>query len=213
MRLAIIILVMFLTASSCSALDIEDVTFNYHAPGTLKIKYTGVYKVFIDEVREFLEDEWRSDTNTFFYDRQISLSQHSNSMLRLAETRKNYGLNGCWWLRPWFQNLPSDKGGVPRRKTFVVGREGDIIDLGIARIDENFRFQFKEYRATITRNWKFKFAPHLTGNTNDFISRASASFIFEYFVRKKRVFRFTVELGYKTRLNEFIEFRIEMFNL
>jgi len=212
MRLAIA-LVILLAASSCEALELKDVTFNYYPSGSLKFKYTGIKKVIIDEVRDTLEDEWRSDAETLFNSGQISLSQYRYSLLRLSWTRQHYGMNGYWWERPWYESRPPNKGGAPRPQSFTIGRTGDFIDLGFARVNENFKFKFKEYSTDITRNWKFKFRPHVTGNTNDIISTATVSFVFIYSSIGRRRFRFTIQTGYRKRLNEFVEFRIEMFNL
>jgi len=212
MRLAIILAIL-LAASSCEALELKHVTHNYSVPGSLKIKYTGIKKIVIDEARDFLEDEWRSDADTFFNGGQISLSQHRTSMRRLSFIKFQYGINGNWWTRAWFHSLPINKGGAPPLQRVTIGRTGDIINLGIGRVNENFRFKFKEYSANISNKWSFRFRPQITGNTTDIISRAIASFVFEYSSRGLRLARFSIEIGYKKRLREFVEFRIEMLNL
>lgn len=204
---------MLLTTASCNAFDIESITFDYYAPGSLRIKYTGIRRAIIDEARDLLEDEWRSDAETLFNGRQISLSQYNSSLRRLNLVRSEYGLRGRWWERTWFQSHPYNKGGAPPTKQYVVGRTGDILDLGFAKINENFKFRFKEYNANITNEWKFKFSPQITGNTNDIISKVTCLFIFDYYIRNRRFFRFIIEAGYRKRLKKFIEFRIEIFNL
>jgi hypothetical protein len=213
MRAAIIILAILLAATNCYAINLDHITYNYHVRGSLKIKYTGLKKIIVDEVRDLFEDEWRSDAETYFNGGQISFSQYRTSLRRLAVVRQHYGLNGGWWERNWFHSLPPHKGGAPPPVFFVVGRTGDIIDLGFARVNENFRFKFKEYTADINNEWRFKFRPRLTGNTTDIVSKATVSFFFEYSVKKKKVFKLVIEAGYRKRLREFIEFRIEMFNL
>jgi len=213
MRLAIIILVILLTTSSCEAFEPEHVTYGYHSPGSLKIKYTGIKRVIIDEVKDLLEDEWRSDAAILFNSGDISLSQFRFSMLQLIWTRQQYGMNGYWWDRPWYDSRLPDKGGANRPQIYIVGRTGDIIDLGFARVNENFKFKLKEYSKDLTRSWKFRFKPRITFNTNDIVSAATISFSLQYSRLGVRRFRFTIQTGYKKRLNEFVEFRIEMFNL
>jgi len=209
----LIAFVLVLIVSSCEAFELKDVTYNYYEPGSLRIKYTGIRKVIIDEIRDFFEDEWRSDAEQLFNGGQISLSQYRLSMNQLRWTRQQYGINGLWWERPWYLNLPPDKGGAPLTRNYTVGRTGDIIDLGIAKINENFKFKFKEYSTDITNEWHFRFKPQVTGNTNDIISTATASFVFEYSLRRQKIFRLTMLGGYRKKLKEFIEFRIEMLNL
>jgi len=202
-----------LTLTPCQALDVDSVTFDYHDPGSLRIRYTGIKKAILDEARDFLEDEWRSDAETYLNSGQISFSQFNSSMRHLNYVRTLYGLRGRWWQRPWFKNLPPSKGGAARLRTYTVGRQGDLIDLGFAKITENFKFRFKEYETQVTRHWKFKFSPSVTGNTTDIISKALARFSLTYYARRARTLRITLEVGYSVKLENYFEFRIEMFNL
>lgn len=204
---------MLFMTTQCRALDIENVTFDYYISGTLRIKYTGIKKAIIDEARDLLEDEWRSDANTLYNSGQISLSQHKNSMRRLEDVRYRYGLNGVWWERRWYHNLSIGMGGAPKTIQHTVGRTGDIIDLGIAKINENFKFRFKEYEQQITREWKFKFSPSVTGNTTDIISKATITLIFDNYIRGRKFLRFALQVGYSVNIENFVEFRIEIFNL
>jgi len=209
----LIILAIFLITPRCDALDISLVTFNYHEPGTMRIKYTGIKKAIMNEARDFLEDEWRNDAQIYLNNGQISFSQYNLSLRHLAHVRTLYGLRGRWWQRPWFKNLPPNKGGAPPERTYTVGRQGDLIDLGFAKINENFKFRFKEYKKQITKDWNFKFSPRFTGNTTDIISKASGLFTLTYYARRRKRFRIIFEIGYKKSLQEFIEFRIEILNL
>jgi len=210
---ALIIFLLLFTALPCRALELESVLFNYKAPGSVKIKYTGLKRVIIDEIREVLEDEWKRDANLLFRTGDISFSQYRASMLRLSSVKKQYGLNGNWWTRGWYHSLMPKNNGAPYTKKYTVGRMGDIIDLGIAKVNENFRFKFKEYSTDISNRWHFRFKPQVTGNTKNIISRATVSFIFEYSVRKCKLAILTLEVGYKRRFREFVELRIEMLNL
>lgn len=197
----------------CDALDINLVTFNYHMPGSLKISYTEIRGAIINEARDFLEDEWRSNTKTLYNDGQISFSQYSSSLQHLKNIHDEYGLNGMWWQRKWFQSLTIKKGGAPPVLRHTIGRSGDVINLGIAKINENFKFRFKEYSTYLTREWRFKFSPSITGNTTDIISKAVVVFTLDYYVRRRKFLRISFQAGYSVSLENFIEFRIEMFKL
>lgn len=213
MRLAIIIFVILLTTSNCEGFEPKHVTYNYYSPGSLRVRYTGIKRVILDEVRDFLENEWSSNAAILFNSGDISLSQFRLSMLQLSWTHQQYGMNGHWWERPWYESRLPDKNGAPKPQSYTIGRTGDIINIGFIRVNENFRFKLKQYRKNLSRRWKFKFKPRITFNTNDIVSAATASFIFTYYHLMIRRFRFEIQVGYRRGIKEFVEFRIEMLNL
>ena len=213
MRTFIILVLILLIASPCEALEPATVIFNYNAPGTIKLKYTGIKRVILDEARDLLENEWKRDANLLFKTGSISISQYKLSLQQLRFVKGQYGLNDNWWTRRWYESFTIQNGGAPRRQTYIVGRVGDIINLGIAKVDENFRFKFKEYDTDITNEWHFKFKPRLVGDTKYIISRASISFIFEYSKRRRRQLSISLRLGYNRKLREFITLEIELLSL
>jgi hypothetical protein len=211
-KLIIVLLILF-TAELCQAFDIEPVLYNYYEPGSLKIKYTGLRRLIIDESVDFLSNEFIDNYEEQLINGKISFYNYKENILRLNSGIEHNGLNGYWWQRSWYKSRSTKFGGAPATINFTQGRTSDIIDLGIAKVNENFKFKLKEYETDITDRWGFKFIPQITSSTAEIITKASASVLFEYSLRGIKILTITIEAGYKVKIKEFIEFRIEIFNL
>ena len=76
---------------------------------------------------------------------------------------------------------------------------------------ENFHI-WREAKQAISEEDRFSVCVEIARHP-DIISKATVLFIFDYLIRGVKIFRFIIEAGFKKRLDRFIEFRIEMFNL
>ena len=190
------------------------VTYEWaHIPGSISIDYTGVRKVIIRETIDFLSSEWTDRTSFLFNEGEITYEEYRSSLTHLYRTVTESKLNGKYWERDWWHSLPPDKGGAKHLRHYVVGRTGDFIDLGIAHLNQDFKFKLKEYRKNLSNEWKFKFKPHIVFSSSKWIRVATCSFSFTYTRRNIRRFRFILTAGYKRDLDGFAQLTIEMLNI
>lgn len=197
----------------CFCFNVNHVTYDHQIPGSIMIEYTGIKKILRNETEDFLVDEWCERLETDYFFDIISLDQYKSGREHIVNFISDHRTEGVWWERNWWHSRPPDKGGAPHPRYFIVGRTGDFIDIGIARLNQDFKFKFKEYKADLTNRWKFKFKPRVTFSTKDIVSSATCVFSFTYYFKKIRRFRFIITTGYKKRLDCFLSFRIEMLNL
>lgn len=201
MKWLILLFILFTTPTySC---DIErEVTFNIQCPATIKINYSGLYGLVVEETREYLRDLY-TDYNILLYKEEvIDFNEVRNRAARLNDEMMVFK----WWERRWYCNSSV--------KTFTLGPTDDIINNGLFRLTSSFRFKLREFEYVMSgersggnfRTWgtKARISPYMSLNISG-INRAGVNIsLFLYrFNRSVAVLQFGG--GYRVRYKWILE--------
>lgn len=188
---------------------LRETTWNRMRSGD-RIAYTGLYGAILEEAGDYALGIWKDTIELMYNHGVITCAEYYRSYvdmsIALSECR-----NGRWWERSFFDSFPVEKGGAPwPGTTYYHGPKNDIVDLGFARITNNFKFKLKEFTLTIVGEfdeenkrfkedgWRFKCSPSLsTGSTsiNSLMVRTS----YTYYIRDRDLVRLELILGYSRR--------------
>lgn len=153
-------------------------------PGSYRIEYGGIYKVFMDQARATLRTNWID------YEESIYLNGYSNFETFMRKRNQiniivDEWKNGLpWYYRNWWHSLSEKRGGAPQDPLVIErGHTKILIDLGVVYITNAFQVKWRgleltidfEKQSSITfdigreateikSGWKFKFHPELKVN-------------------------------------------------
>jgi hypothetical protein len=139
----------------------------------------------------------------------------------MSAQQRDIDNGGAWFNREqWWNNLLEEKGGAPNRPIRIYhGPRGNIIDIGVAYLTNDFRFRWRQYEVNLTEvltpqipkqeftvdykpsnEWKIRVRPQARFSTTTIIRHVSLGIIFEYSRRHKKIARVNTYASWRPSL-------------
>jgi len=235
LRVLIFLIALIFPLPACADFA-SHVTFQKHPPGSVRIKYGGVRSPIYNGAHKYLKDLWEDNYLERYEYGQIDYFELNKNLQTINDEMQDNKNGGKWWERKWRCSLNAKLGGAPKYPIVThIGQTTIILNTPIFSLSNSFKFEFKEFKATIDckaddpfgfganynfsgYGWEFKISPKIKfglsktiRNLGNFIRKASFWLTTTYFIKHIPVIKFRLGAIYNLRKNEMqLVFLIEL---
>ncbi len=162
-------------------------------PARYRVIYTGLKGLLIDEYVRAVSRKWSDDIERYYTNGAIDENGADAGYKLLNDYRQDYAANNYADKRKAWWHYLDDWGPI---ETYYTGKSGDVLDFGPFRVNNKFRFKFKEYEAKLGSKWDYKFRPIVRVTSKLPLIRSIATgHQFTYKRHGKKILRVLVAFG------------------